>query len=192
MLSTRVAASTIRARRSNPIEERNSGEKSKRSMTISSSEQHGLRHPPDRPGASLCRAAPTSATARPLDNRREPQGQGSFWHSVAESADFRPALRPDLLHDVEDRPAARHAVAPDPVEIGDERGDLVGSGRRFGRLYRVELVERDMHRRDRCGSSSARRGAPRRRAMPRADGPFRTSGRSARARRRAPRPAPRR
>ena len=78
MLSTRVAASTIRARRSKPIVERNRGEKSKRSMTISSIEQHGLRRPPDRPGASPCRAAPTLATAPPSDSRRSARVKAHF------------------------------------------------------------------------------------------------------------------
>jgi hypothetical protein len=37
------------------------------------------------------------------------------------------SLRHDLLHRFEDRAAARHPVAPHPVEIGDQRLDVVAS-----------------------------------------------------------------
>src|SRR5438477_10537492 len=57
------------------------------------------------------------------------------------------SLRHDLLHHFEDRAAPRYAIAPHPVEIRDQRLDLVGGGGGLRRFDRVEFIERDMHRR---------------------------------------------
>src|SRR5581483_7920725 len=75
--------------------------------------------------------------------------------------------RSDFLDDVEDRAAARHASAPDPVEIGGERLDDVGIDRRLARLDRGELVERDMHRRIAAAPAAPRPRRPERLAGPR-------------------------
>src|SRR5207244_10570896 len=69
--STRVGGSTKRVRRSKPIVERNSGEKSKRSMTTSSFEQYGSRHPLSEPGACHKPCGPRMATARDLGSDRQ-------------------------------------------------------------------------------------------------------------------------
>src|SRR5437762_143030 len=54
------------------------------------------------------------------------------------------ALRHDLLHHFEDRAAARYAITPHSVEIGDQRLDLVGGGSGLRRFHRVISRDRDM------------------------------------------------
>jgi hypothetical protein len=53
--------------------------------------------------------------------------------------------RAEFLDDIEDRAAPGHPVTPHPIEIGDQRLDLVGRRRRLCLFDRVEFVERDMH-----------------------------------------------
>src|ERR1051325_1369161 len=76
---------------------------------------------------------------------------GAAARQVQAAATCRPALRHDFLHDLHDRAAARHAIAPDPIEIGEQRLDLLRRGCRRGRFDRGELAKSEMHGGDAAG-----------------------------------------
>ena len=104
--------------------------------------------------------------------------RGFPWTEIDFPEDYERAVR-EVLH-------VQHPVAPDPIEIGDQRFDRVRTGHRLGRRRRVELVEGDMLAQSGAGSiegtiqdatSAALPGSRAPRAMSRVEsGPQRTQG----------------